>query len=234
MKTLAIIITAYKAEKFILDTINAFKIQQIPANWRINYYVGVDNCNSTANLLDRNNISYYCAKENVGTYILTNSLIKEALKDDVDAFLRFDSDDVPCENFLMHGIYHLQSADFVRPYKINCNENLTTKTKIEPADGPAFFTKHALNLLGGYDHYRVACDGFFRRRAEKLNLVKELQEDIPIYLYRNVQSSLTKNKETGKDSKYRKSVKKEMLKSFRQNVLKVEEPKTVLLGYIKK
>lgn len=234
MKTLAIIITAYKAEKYILETLNAFKNQSIPNNWSIKFFIGVDACKPTANILENNDIDYYFSKENIGTYILTNSLIREATLQNVDAYLRFDSDDIPCENFLMHGIAHLESTDFVRPYKINCDENLTPKTGIEPADGPVFFTKHALNLLGGYDHYRVACDGFFRRRAEKLNLMKELQEDIPVYLYRHVQSSLTKNKETGKDSKYRKGVKKEMLRSFRQNVLKVEEPKTVLLDYIKK
>ena len=42
MKTLAIIITAYKAEKFILDTINAFKNQNIPNNWSIKFFIGVD------------------------------------------------------------------------------------------------------------------------------------------------------------------------------------------------
>lgn len=234
MKTLAILITAYKAEKYILETLNAFKQQKIPKNWNIKYFIGVDGCNTTANLLKENNISYYFAEGNVGTYILTNSLIKEALKDNVNAFLRFDSDDVPCENFLMHGIYHLQSADFVRPYKINCDENLIIKTGIKPADGPAFFTRYAIDLLGGYDHYRVACDGFFRRRAETLNLIKDTAKNIPTYFYRNIHTSLTKSKGTGKHSKYRKNVKKLMLKSFRQNILKIENPITTFLEYVKK
>lgn len=233
MKDLAIIITAYKAEKFILETINAFKNQSIPNNWNLDFFIGVDACKTTANLLSNNNISYYFCNENVGTYVLTNSLIKKALNKNTDAFLRFDSDDVPCKNFLYNGIMQLKSADFVQPYRIICNENLKPETEPEIADGPAFFTKNAIDLIGGYDHYRVACDGFFSRRAKKLGLTKELDKGKPLYFYRNTANSLTKNSTTGKDSIYRKTVKAQMRKEFKSGKLKIDNPVTVPLQYIK-
>lgn len=231
MKTLAIMITAYKSEKYILETLNSFKKQQIPPEWNIKYFIGVDACVNTANLLKENNISYYFAEENVGTYILTNSLINEAVNYNVDAFLRFDSDDIPCENFLVNGLKHLENSEIVQPYRIECDENLTQKSDINIADGSIFFTLHALNLLGGYSHHRVACDGFFARRANKLNLIKKIETDLPVYLYRRVSGSLTKTQLTGDGSPYRKDVKSQMRKEFKSGKLKIDNPVTTLLKY---
>lgn len=233
MKTLAVMITAYKAEQYILETLNSFKEQQIPTDWNIKYFIGVDACVDTANLLKKNNISYYSASENVGTYVLTNSLIKEALSHDVDAFLRFDSDDIPCEKFLVNGIRHLENAGVVQPYRIECDENLTQKSSSKIADGSVFFNLHALSLLGGYSHYRVACDGFFTRRAKKLNLTKQIESDLPTYLYRRVSGSLTKTQSTGDGSPYRKDVKSQMRKEFKSGKYKIDNPVTTILSYHK-
>jgi len=231
MKTLAILITAYNAEKYILETLNAFKQQKISDNWNVKYFIGVDACSKTANLLKENSISYYFADENVGTYVLTNSLIYEAKKYNVDAFLRFDSDDIPCENFLLNGIKHLENNEVVRPYRIECDENLTQKSNIKIADGSVFFTLQALTLLGGYSHHRVACDGFFTRRARALNLVEKIETDIPTYLYRRVRGSLTKTQLTGDGSPYRKEVKSQMRKEFKSGKLKIDNPVITTLTY---
>ena len=140
---------------------------------------------------------------------------------------------MPCEKFLANGIKHLENSEVVQPYQIECDENLTQKSSPKIADGSIFFTLHALNFLGGYSHYRVACDGFFTRRAKKLNLTKKIESDLPTYLYRRVSGSLTKTQLTGDGSPYRKDVKSQMRKEFKSGKYKIDNPVTTILSYHK-
>jgi glycosyltransferase involved in cell wall biosynthesis len=231
MKTLAIMITAFNAEKYILDTIESLKNQTLLEGWKTKFYIGVDACEKTAATLQKNKIPYYYAVENVGTYILTNSLIKEAQKDDTDIFLRFDSDDVACENFLQHGIENTLISGFTRPYQVVCNEHMQPITnETEPAHGSMFISNKALNQLGGYYHYRVGCDTNFYRRAERLNYVSPINnlDKQPIYLYRQHSNSLMKHPDMGKGSKYRKESWEKMKEEFFKGVNKIDPVTTSL------
>jgi glycosyltransferase involved in cell wall biosynthesis len=233
MNTLAIIITAYQAQQYILDTFASLEHQIVPEGWQIRYCIGVDGCDNTANLLTKNKIGFYSALENVGTYILTNSLLDRAYKDGCEAFVRFDSDDVACENFLYYGIENSNAYGFSKTYCLKSAENLLPikgKTFIE-SHGSTFFNRKSLEMLGGYNHYRIACDTDFIKRAGAIGLLKETYEKEPRYLYRRVKSSLSNASGTGKKSKMRNDICEDLAKSFKEGVLCVD-PVTVKLTYV--
>jgi glycosyltransferase involved in cell wall biosynthesis len=232
MKTCALVITAYNSKDFLLQTLESLKKQLLPSGWNIKIYIGVDGCKETASWLDENKISYYYSNNNVGTYILTNSLLCEAKKDNCDIFVRFDSDDVACENFLMYGIEHVLKFNFIRPFQLPCNEHLIPlKENPELAHGSMFITKKALDDLGGYYHYRVGCDTNFYRRAEACGHNGKIFNNFPVYLYRQHSNSLMKNKEFGKGTTYRKSNRDLMEFELQNGILKIENPVVTELLY---
>lgn len=210
MKTVGIIITAFKAEKYIFETINSLITQRLPVDWNVKFYIGVDACVDTANVLD-NNISYYYTKENVGTYILTNSLLEEAKKDGCKMFVRFDSDDVAAEDFLYNGIKNTEINNFTSTVFIPCDYNLIPLKSKEPrwAQGSMFFSKQILDLVGGFSHYRVSCDKYFNLRIKSFGY-KGRCKNPPKYFYRISENSLSHSNNTKINSEYRKNIEKEL------------------------
>lgn len=231
MKSIAIIITAYKTENFILETIESLKKQFLPESWNYKLYIGVDDCEDTANILEKNQISYYYSHKNVGTYVLSNSLLKEA-KDKNDIFLRFDSDDIARENFLLYGIQHTKNYKFVRSSFSYCDElGKPKKSKIKKSHGSVFMSKEILEKLGGYNHFRVGCDTDLIKRAEALECNDKITADLPLYYYRQLSNSLSNSLYTGKNTKYRSDIVLELDKKFKQGIIKIENPITTKLVY---
>jgi len=230
MKTLAIIITAYKTEKFILKTLESLKNQILPEGWQIKFYIGVDACKDTASTLKENKVSYYYSKENVGTYILTNSLLEKAKLEKCDMFVRFDSDDVALENFLMDGITNTEKNNFTTTVFVPCDKDLNLIVNKEPrwAHGSMFFTKKILNLVGGFHHYRVSCDKFFNLRVKGLGF-KGRCKNPPKYFYRIHERSLTGNEDTKLNSVYRNDIEKSLVKSLENKEFKIEPVTTTLI-----
>lgn len=207
MKKLAVLITAFKSENYILGAINSLKKQKLPCHWQVNFYIGIDDCPVTAKTCKENNIPYYYSYTNVGTYVLTNSLINESQKDNCNMFLRFDSDDFACENFLYDGIAHTEKKGFLRNGFVYTDENLSPlDNKHHRGVGSVFFTKDVLEKIGGYKSYRVGCDNDLRRRCEKFKLKGIVKNNLPIYLRRKHSNSLTGKLETGHESRYRQSI----------------------------
>lgn len=231
MKKIAILITAFESEKYIIEAIDSIKKQKLPFNWQVNFYIGVDNCVLTAKTLKQNNIPYYYSLTNVGTYILTNSLINESQKDNCNMFLRFDSDDYACENFLYNGIIHTEKKQFVRNFFINTDENLCPlDNKKHRGVGNVFFTKDVLEKIGGYKSYRVGCDNDLRRRCEKIKLKGIVKDNPSIFLRRKHSSSLTGKLETGHNSRYRQSIEDLMKRErFNNKNLKIKPKITELI-----
>jgi len=232
MKKLGIIITAYQSERFLLDAINSLKNQTLPVEWKIQFFIGVDGCIECYRILKENSITFFYSQRNVGTYILTNSLLEKSQKENCDMFLRFDSDDIATENFLYYGIQHAEKKEFVRNFLMFTDEYLNPiDRKVHRGVGSVFFTRYVLNNLGGYKHYRVGCDNDFRRRSEKINLKGIVRSNKPLFLRRKHNKSLTGNANTGHNSKYRNEIENLMQKE-RAFTNKVKlTPKTAILSY---
>jgi glycosyltransferase involved in cell wall biosynthesis len=232
MKTLAIIMTAYKTEKYIIEAIDSLKNQPLPDGWQSKFYIGVDACKDVANILTKHNISYYWTDTNVGTYVLSNSLLKEAAGADV--FVRFDSDDVALDGFLQNGIAACNSYDFVYGYCRRGTETLELFTQdFKPVDGVHFFTQHTLDVLGGFDSYRVACDTYFIKRAEqaKLKIAKDIKN--PEFIYRRYSTSVMSVDATRPKSQHWRVANQNMRRDLKQKKTKVL-PNTTKLTLINK
>lgn len=231
MNTCAIVITSYKSRKTIIQTINSLKSQTLPTGWNINFYIGVDACQDTANVLANNNIPYYWSDTNVGTYILSNSLLYKAKEDNCDIFVRFDADDVACENFLKYGIEHTEKNNVSNTTFIPCDNNLNIlpNRKHKMSHGSIFISKLILDQLGGYHHYRVSCDKYLNLRIKKLGY-KGKSKKSPTYLYRESATSLSRSFNTGIKTNYRTEIEKKLEESLNKETF--IDPVTIKLTYI--
>lgn len=238
-KKIAICITCFNSQDYIIECINSFKKQNLPDSWEMVFYIGVDFCEKTSKVLESSKISYYWSKKNVGTYILTNSLLQKAKNDGCDIFLRFDSDDIADDNYLINGINNVIQKGFSFSYQIkfsdNSEERVIQYPKNKNAHGQIFFSRYILDNLGGYHEYRVGCDTYFIRRIGLL-----LNEDVnkmnnsfiesgckPTFLRRVVQDSLSNSKQTGLGTKFRNDIDRKLRECLRSGRIKIENPATV-------
>ena len=213
-KICAVIIPAYKAGKYINECIESI-LKQIPTeNWKYEIYIGVDGCKDTSNICK---YSHYYSDQNVGPYVIRNSLLKDH---PADLYVYFDADDIMLDNFLISGIQAIESADIIIPGKRNINESISNRGDYEITLGGAmFFTPKVLEALGGFHDFRCASDTDFLCRASLLGLKIAKLNDV-FYYRRLLPHSITKSDNTGYNSDYRENVWTEMsiLRSDKQNL----------------
>lgn len=221
MKTCAIIIPAYNADKYIIECYSSVKNQIPTGGYVYDIRIGVDGCHKTAMILESNKIPFYWSEKNVGAYIMRNSLmaIQKA-----DMYCIFDADDVMFPEFLKRSLEY----DCSMTAKINCNEKLKPLqgAKIEYG-GAITFTHNILVVLGGYYGTRCAADSDFMSRIIMAGYnIQEINE--PLYYRRRHSESLTKKSDTGIGSPYRKKVWKSMCEKREKGIIKIK-PTTVKL-----
>lgn len=217
MKTCAIIIAAYNAEKYILDCYESVKNQISVPGYEIDIRIGVDGCHKTADVLRRAGIPFYYSEKNVGAYIMRNSLISIA---PADVYSYFDADDVMMRYYLAMSL--IKNYDAVMTAKINCNEKLKPiqRSRIE-SGGAITFSHKILESLGGFYGVRCAADTDFMYRIKMAGFqIHEISE--PLYYRRRHAGSLTKKSDTGIGSPYRKKVWKEMCEKREQGIIKIK------------
>ena len=234
-KKLAVIIAAYKAEKYIMETVKSLKNQKIPKGWEVKFFIGVDGCENTSRELKENKVPFYFSEKNVGTYVMANSLIQEAKKIDCDMFLRFDADDVAKENFIFNGINNCLKLGFYRTYFIKADITLKVLNKqYHQAWGIVFFTKKVLEKFGGYKQFRVDCDYDLIHRLLKIEYNGTINENKSVFIRRIHSGSLSQSKETSGYSQYRRKVKGKMSQERRvkgRDIL-VKDPVRTKLKYV--
>lgn len=250
MKTVAVIISAFKIDKYFFKMIKEFNNQKLPDGWKLKVFIGVDGCISTKKLLDLNNINYFYSKNNVGTYIISNSLIYEAQKQEFDVLVRFDSDDMPQKNFLYNGLKYVSKYGYVRAACLKVDEKFLPITKkLDFAQGVFFIKNETLELVGGFNEYRVEGDTDLMERLNILGnhgvVLDRLYQRIyafglkesftnrkAIYHRRIMPNTLTSSKSTGHGSDYRNSVREKLLTARNNGVIKIINPTKVSLDYI--
>ena len=231
-KKLAVIIAAYKAEKFIMETVKSLKNQKVPEGWEVKFFIGVDGCENTSRVLKENKVPFYFSEKNVGTYVMANSLIHEAKKIDCDMFLRFDADDVAKENFIFNGINNCLKSGFYITYFIQADVNLKIINKKQiRAHGIVLFTKEVLNKFGGYRNYRVSCDQDLIFRLRNFGYINNIDKNRSIFIRRVHTNSLTNTKKTCIGSNYRNNVWKKLCDDRLENMA-VKNPVKTDLKYI--
>lgn len=217
MKTCAVIIAAYNAEKYILECYESVKNQIPVPGYSVDIRIGVDGCQKTADVLRKNKIPFYWSEKNVGAYIMRNSLMAIA---PADCYSIFDADDVMFTNYISSTLS--LNAHAVMTAKINCNENLKPiqGARIEYG-GAITFTNDVLNSLGGFYGVRCAADSDFMARIKMAGFqIHEIKE--PLYYRRRHPESLTKKHDTGIGSPYRKKVWRNMCEKREQGIIKIK------------
>ena len=204
---ISVCVTAYRAQDYIeecLDSIAAQKWFAGNDNWEV--IVGIDGCERTLlkikSIMHKyKNLRVLMMDRNMGTYVTSNTIIKEAKYNWV---LRFDSDDKMRPNMVSCAIEDRASHDFVRFGFENFGvENWPRQFGM--GYGVVMFNKLVFNKLGGYKAWRCGGDSDLIRRFRYNGCT--IYEDKRIVFDRRIHaSSLTQDKKTNFDSELRKSL----------------------------
>lgn len=228
MKTCAVIIPAYRAEKWIMECVKGFQNQHSLEGWEYKIVVGVDGCKKTATALT---VPYWWSAVNVGTYVMVNSLV--ALNP-ADMYVFFGADDVPFPDYLRKTIPVAEEYGYTRVRERRCDENLKPFPPQERnLMGTAVCTREVFEQVGGFHAYRCASDTDFTRRVKALGYkpkeAKLLLPD-PLFYRRRHKNSLTRHPKTSMKSEYRVKVKTAMNELYDKGLIKIT-PTTTDLEY---
>jgi len=217
----SIIITAYKNDSFLYDTLDSINKSNVNFDYEI--LLGVDNCQITMDSIKNNldkiseNIKVFLFPK-VGTYVIRNSLSKISKFDNL---LFVDSDDILVEDTLTFVYENLKNYD-VAKYKFamfngtfDINKVKSYK-KYETSPAGSFgIKKNTFLEMGGFEAWSCAADGEFQWRVE-MNKKKVITKNNVGLYYRRHDSNLTVDSKTGMKSPlrlYYHSLKKEKIKN---------------------
>jgi glycosyltransferase involved in cell wall biosynthesis len=189
---LSVIIPAYKATKYIDDCIASIKGD-------CEILIGVDACEETySHIKHLKNVYYF--KENVGPYVIKNTLVDEAKYDDI---LFFDSDDVMAEGTIEKIIEALKTKDYVKLSYIDFTNKPLLRGNVYN-NAVIGIKKSVFNSINGFYPWRCSADTEITYRLEHNNLSCKTMPDV-CYYRRLHKNNLTVKKETRHGSPIRKT-----------------------------
>jgi hypothetical protein len=201
-KDLSVIIPTYKNTQYIDECLNS--IIESSQNESIEILVGIDACEETLKYIKTKSypdfIKFYYFNENLGPYIIKNSLTQIT---NSDKFLFFDSDDIMTKDTIREVIDGLKTYDVIRlRYQNYINGKINGKDSF--GEGVIGLTKNKFLELNGYEPWKVAADSDFNGRLYKSKPKIYHTKNVSFY-YRQHQTSLTKRPDTGLGSQLRSS-----------------------------
>jgi glycosyltransferase involved in cell wall biosynthesis len=206
---LSIIIPTYDNIQYIDESINS--LLKSMKNTKCEILIGIDNCEKTKNYITNNlikfpnNIRFFYFNQNVGPYIVRNSLTKVT---NSDKLFFFDSDDVANENLIPTIFESLKKYDVVRYKFWNFNEPNSYKNqnnlKLNDfySQGQFGIKKEKFNILNGFEPWLCGADSEFKLR-ESFNKLTCININEPLIYRRRHGQNLTMKKETGHNSEKR-------------------------------
>lgn len=205
-KQISIIIPTYNNTDFIIECLDSV-INSIKG-LSCEVLVGIDGCKKTLDFIKGKSfdsrISFYFFEENVGPYIIKNTLVTKSNSKNI---LFFDSDDIMMENLISETIQVLSTRKMFKPKYFdfkNKNEisqiNKLTSNKF--GEGVFAIDKTTFMSLNGFEGWRCAADSDFMGRFYKRNI--PLSHGQKISFFRRIhEKSLTNSPETNMSSKLR-------------------------------
>lgn len=201
---LSIIIPTYGTPEYLKECIQSIKNQKNNFNYEI--LLGVDNCKETLQHLKMNKdfykgIKIYFFKNNVGPFIIKNTLINVVKNDKI---LFFDSDDIMTENMLSNFHKEIEHVDFIRFNYLNFSDNINkTLNEDLKADTIIGTKKNVLDKIIGFQPWICAAD---TELYDRLVYNSKTQKTIEgISFYRRIHGkNLTIKKTTNHKSEIRK------------------------------
>lgn len=202
MPKLNVIVAAYKAAPYVGEMIQSFEKQKKLSGWEYALKIGVDACEETARELDILGIEYYKSSENVGAYVIRNSLIET---NPADMYTIFDADDIMEPDYLSRMIPLAEKHSLAGSYKLVFKDGQIVHPNMGYGGGICFFTHELLEKLGGFSADRVSSDLDFALRAMQSGVEIGICPE-PLWRYRRLATSLTGNPATDCRSVYRAKI----------------------------
>lgn len=219
---ISIIVPAYKSANHIGKCL--FTIQKWSYNFNVEILVGVDKCEETLNWLKNNlcllksNIRVFYFNENVGPYVIRNSLVLYSKYDDL---MFFDADDVMGTQMIGSTLLTLKTYDSIRYKYYNFIDgtdyfdfkNLTINNDF--SHGVFGVKKKVFYELNGFQPWRCGADSEFKERS-LAQCYTCCNYEIPVFYRRLHGSNLTMNSDTGINSPLRQKY-REIMQTKRVN-----------------
>jgi glycosyltransferase involved in cell wall biosynthesis len=208
-KPISIIITAYKSEEFIEETLDSIENQTyFINNDNFEVLIGVDACEETLKKIQKirnkyRNISVIMMNNNVGTYVTTNTLLDLVKYNNI---LRFDSDDIMLPKMIEEISFYISKCNVIR---IKCGDFIVINNKKKYsgferiAAGVIFYKKNFFLKLGGYQPWVCAADSELIKRMGKNFVISNINE--VLFDRRVHDNNLSNTKKTGINSELRKA-----------------------------
>ena len=203
MKKCCAILAAYNAADYIETCLACFKALDPCDGWEYELVIGVDGCEKTAAKLRALNIPFYWSPENVGAYVLRNSLIE---KSPADMYAVIDADDKVHPDYLSSLIPLADAHGLAGPGLHIVDDQDRTITDFRPfLTGVAVFRRDVFEALGGFRPDRVSCDFDFILRANLAGF-GAVSTTYAVLDYVKHAKSLTCDVSTGNNSEYRRHI----------------------------
>ena len=222
MKTISVLIAAYKAHHWLKQCLDSVFSQSLPAGWKLEILLGIDGCNETLEFtrnIQHPELNVFFLKNNSGTYLTFNTLMRYATG---DLICRFDADDVMKPDFLSSQIQVIeQGTDMTMTWSIYTDANLNPTSYVmahevyhpenglnrRGSEGQFIIKRHIWQRLGGFRAWRCGADTDFFKRIRAAGFSHTV---IPEFLYfrRTHENSLTTHTQTNFKSPLRKQIQK--------------------------
>lgn len=222
MNGTSIIIPAYKASKFISECIDSIFNSKEVEDINIQVLIGIDGCEETLNYIKSTDIlkkcNVYYSENNVGPYIIRNSLLEISKYEKI---IFFDSDDIMNE-YLIKIIYdELNNFDSIRAAYLNFNNDDPTnlfKGNLPYSHGQFGVKKSDILSLNGFLPWKCSADTEFLHRFDR-NGFNMATISEPLFYRRYHGENLTQNDNTGLHTEYRKKISEEIKDRVNNNGL---------------
>ncbi len=205
-KDISIIIPTYNVLNYLTECLDSVLTSIKDLNVEI--LVGIDGCKKTLSYIQDSKfdprIRFYYFNQNVGPYIVKNSL---SLISNSDYLMFFDSDDIMKEELVQDIIRYKSTHKLIKPMYIDFNEevkniNLEKSNANTYGEGVFGIEKKLFLDMNGFEGWRCAADSDLMNRLYKNNV--KLIHTKSLGFYRRVhKNSLTQHPDTNLSSQMR-------------------------------
>jgi glycosyltransferase involved in cell wall biosynthesis len=208
MEGVSIIIPTHGIPEYLKECINSIRNQKIDFNYEI--LLGVDNCKETLKSIEDDKDFYkeirlYYFRENVGPFIIKNTLIDLTTYDNI---LFFDSDDIMVNTMLSDFFNHVKEVDLIRFNYLNFKKNVE-QSKPLTAWGVFGVKKSVFDRFTCFEPWKCAADSEFIERVTFHKITTKTVEGVSFHR-RLHDKNLTLKPDTNMKSKLREEYKNQI------------------------
>lgn len=223
----SVLIPAWKTADYIEECLDSIYKQR-----PLEILVGVDGCQETLDKLleikhKYHNLKIFWSEENVGCYVIRNSLFRESIGNKI---IFFDSDDIMMDELIPTVDFYLNEYDVVR-FKFlqfwNHDKNDMTKSKFH-GYGQFGITRKMFESAGGYLAWICGADAEFHKRIGAHSSCLKINSK-PLFFRRKHDTALTVKENTKPNSEIRNNYKKLIQEKYHK--IYIEPKRTNLKKY---